>query len=345
MMEIASMDNEIAGISFEAEKRAYYLPNEKFAATRKMVVVESPIIDRTTGRLIGTISIYLNLSEIKSKTLKNSLFIFLGILFLILMLLLIDRYRLTKLVVERVNDLSEFVLDNIGFEERRKLAISGNDEIARLGGVIDAFAEKAYGRVSMLSDAVDEKNEMLALAQAELKRQTRIDDLTGLCNRMEFDKQIGNEWFRMQRAGRPISLILCDIDEYERLNDRFDPAACDDCLKEVAAIVERSCRRSADLPARFGEKTFAALLPETDSKGARIVAESIRAEVEKAAISREKAAGGDERVTLSFGIGTMIPGAGTEHNYLVALADSALFESKENGGGRITANLADGRNG
>ncbi len=338
LMEIASRDNEIAGISIEGAIPAYR-PNRNFSVTETLLV-EKEVFDRENARSTGKVAIYLSLSETRAKTLKAAIFIVSFFLFLTLMLLAINRNRLKKLVVDPVNGLSDFAMDFFKSNEPPKIAISGDDEIGRLAHSFDAFAERAYERLYLLNEAIDEKNEMLTLAKTELKRQTRFDDLTGLCNRMEFDRQTSNEWTRMQRAGRPISLILCDIDEYEKLKNRFDAMACDDCLKEIAAVVRQCCRRPADLPARFGEKTFAALLPETDSQGARTVAESIRTALTQAAAPRQKAPE-DEPATLSFGIGTIVPGTGAEYNYLVALADSALFESKQKGGGRITTNAAD----
>jgi diguanylate cyclase (GGDEF)-like protein/PAS domain S-box-containing protein len=162
----------------------------------------------------------------------------------------------------------------------------------------------------------------------ELARLARTDPLTGLGNRRRFDEHLEAEVARAARSGEPLSLVLCDVDNFKRFNDRYGHQAGDECLATVARALETVVRRPADLAARYGGEEFALVLPGTSAEGASSVGERLRAAVRELAVVHEA---NDERgcVTVSAGIATVI-GAWTAPE-IIALADRALYDAKNAG--------------
>src|SRR5690606_5374465 len=121
-------------------------------------------------------------------------------------------------------------------------------------------------------------------ANRELERLNAIDGLTGVANRRRFDEVLQHEWRRAARGTHPLSLLLIDVDEFKLFNDGNGHLSGDECLKDLARLLEASLKRPSDLVARYGGEEFAVILPETDSEGARQVAQALVAGVRAAAI-------------------------------------------------------------
>src|SRR5712691_11405087 len=119
----------------------------------------------------------------------------------------------------------------------------------------------------------------IALENARLhhavQRQAITDELTGLVNRRRFFEALATEIARARELGRPLSLVLADLDEFKRVNDRFGHPAGDEVLKEFAQLMRRHIRE-VDVAGRLGGEEFALLLPETDLRGAAAGAERLR---------------------------------------------------------------------
>jgi diguanylate cyclase (GGDEF)-like protein len=157
------------------------------------------------------------------------------------------------------------------------------------------------------------------------------DGLTGVFNKRKFDEEIEREFARAKRYERALSLILADIDFFKAVNDRHGHLAGDFVLQQVAARMRRVLRVEQVL-ARVGGEEFAVVCPETDASGAVEVAEKLRDE-----IAREPCRSGaiSISVTCSFGVAqrTSAMASSTE---LSAVADAALYRSKQNGRNRVT---------
>lgn len=161
---------------------------------------------------------------------------------------------------------------------------------------------------------------------ADLDRQATTDALSELANRRAFTNAIDLEHARAARRGRPISIVVLDLDHFKTVNDRFGHPAGDRALRHVAGILRSGCR-AADVAARIGGEEFALLLPETDGPAALLIAERVRAVIASSTTPD------GIRITASFGV-TESDGS----DPLVA-ADRALYRAKAAGRDRCV--LAD----
>jgi diguanylate cyclase (GGDEF)-like protein len=164
------------------------------------------------------------------------------------------------------------------------------------------------------------------------KELTLRDGLTGVANRRCFDETLEREWQRCERSGRPIALIMIDIDYFKKFNDQYGHQDGDACIKSVAVILSRSVRRPSDLVARYGGEEFAVLLPEVTLEGAKVVAGRILDAVRAAAIPHAKSPIATRIVTVSLGVTAYIPAPGTGlPKALLREADAYLYAAKSAG--------------
>jgi diguanylate cyclase (GGDEF)-like protein len=161
-----------------------------------------------------------------------------------------------------------------------------------------------------------------------------VDGLTGIGNRRRFDEFLSREWRRSRRARTPLAVILIDVDYFKPYNDQYGHAAGDDCLREVAATIAMLVRRPADLCVRYGGEEFAAILPQTNLAGARVLAERIRAAVLALEIVHAKSDTAPV-VTVSIGIAASDGADADEPDELMAEADRRLYEAKAAGRNRV----------
>ncbi|MEI6428072.1 MAG: PleD family two-component system response regulator [Pseudanabaena sp. ELA607] len=170
----------------------------------------------------------------------------------------------------------------------------------------------------------------LQQTNAELQRLANLDGLTQLANRRRFDEYLHQEWQRLAREQRPLSIIMSDIDFFKNYNDYYGHFAGDDCLRRVGAVLQRSVRRPADLVARYGGEEFVVVLSGTDAEGAFHVAEAIRNGVLEEKIPHEESKV-NQYVTLSMGVSSLIPKVDAAPSVLITAADYALYRAKELG--------------
>lgn len=172
----------------------------------------------------------------------------------------------------------------------------------------------------------------LALQEAnrKLKRLATLDDLTQVANRRRFDQYLSQGWNMLVREKLPLSLVMCDIDFFKLYNDSDGHQAGDRCLQQVTRAIEQVVKRASDLVARYGGEEFAVILPHTDSRGALIVAEAIRASVREKLIPHPKSPI-SQYVTLSLGVSCTIPSLESSPEMLIATADQALYQAKLSG--------------
>jgi len=170
----------------------------------------------------------------------------------------------------------------------------------------------------------------------QLEAISHIDGLTQIANRRRFDETLKREIKRHNRNGKPLGLIMLDIDFFKLFNDNYGHGKGDECLIAVAATLQKVIQRPADLLARYGGEEFVVLLPETDTQGIQTVAEELRAAVEAIHFPHEysKVA---EHVTTSVG-GNAQPVTDETPQVLLEKADKALYEAKKQGRNRVIIN-------
>lgn len=175
-----------------------------------------------------------------------------------------------------------------------------------------------------------------------VKDLSDTDGLTGLANRRRLKEHLEKEWPRMARDGRPISLVMADIDHFKEYNDDYGHQAGDEVLRQVARTLQEQCHRPGDLVARYGGEEFIIVLPETDGDGAVKLAEKIRRAVCGLQIDQ-----GDHLpspyLTASFGVSCCVPTPGFSSDELVSRADSALYKAKHAGRNRVHRETDGGR--
>jgi diguanylate cyclase (GGDEF)-like protein len=176
-------------------------------------------------------------------------------------------------------------------------------------------------------------------ATESLRYMANTDGLTGLANRRRFEERLGEEVERAHRYGRPLSLVLLDLDHFKTVNDTWGHPVGDRVLTGTADVL-RSVLREMDVAGRVGGEELAVLLPETDQSGAEALAERLRRQIR----AFEHRSGYDRafHVTASLGIACLARGAAADAETLFSTADRALYEAK--GGGRdrvVTKALGD----
>jgi diguanylate cyclase (GGDEF)-like protein len=195
----------------------------------------------------------------------------------------------------------------------------------------DALPESAQRELSMLALQAAEALVRTRLYE-QMERLATTDGLTGLLNRRTFNAQLTARLREAQRYRRPLSLLLLDIDHFKKVNDTYGHPAGDSVLRGVAQLAQKQARET-DLVARYGGEEMALVLPETDARGAMVIAERIRATVAAAQHPTEQ---GALKVTLSVGVATW-PGAGEDAAGLIESADRALYRAKQGGRNRVEA--------
>ena len=171
-----------------------------------------------------------------------------------------------------------------------------------------------------------------ALAYSHMVHRATTDGMTGLLNHRTFKERGAEALERAKRADRPMSLIMCDIDHFKRINDTYGHAVGDDVIRS-AAVTIRACLRRIDLGARYGGEEFAILLEETDHQQALATAERLRAAVSALEFTADQTR---FRATISLGVATLQPGTDTLLNFIEA-ADAALYDAKRAGRNRVAS--------
>ena len=182
----------------------------------------------------------------------------------------------------------------------------GEDEIGRIAAGFNYMASALEDKVSRL--------ESLATT----------DYLTSLVNHRGFQERLASEANRSKRYGRPLSLLIVDVDHFKRINDSRGHQAGDIVLRELSKVLRSNCRE-LDVPTRYGGEEFAIILPETDSAGAVALAERMRRAIEEHVFPVAKT--NLARVTVSIGAATF-PQDSAHPDGLVMAADLAMFRAK-----------------
>ena len=176
--------------------------------------------------------------------------------------------------------------------------------------------------------------EQLANLRKELEEMSYKDGLTDVANRRMFDSVLELEWSNARRSRQPLSLIMIDIDHFKEYNDHYGHIQGVDCLIRVAKVLTTAATRSRDFIARFGGEEFVLVMPETDAAAAAKIAERCRQLIFKAQIPHANSPVSNV-VTISVGVGTILPSHQDEPMVFVEATDKKLYLAKQQGRNRI----------
>jgi diguanylate cyclase (GGDEF)-like protein len=193
-------------------------------------------------------------------------------------------------------------------------------EAIRIGAIMTALIAFVLAVTLFLAREIRRR----ADAEDKLEELATTDALTGLKNRRKFDEAIDSEWRRARRHKTPLSLLMIDADHFKTYNDTYGHQAGDQVLVGIAICISDSVKRAGDCAVRYGGEEFAVLLPGTASADAMMIAETIRRKVQGWSDEPEIS-------TVSVGIASVTPQAGTDWADFVNAADKALYAAKAAG--------------
>lgn len=174
----------------------------------------------------------------------------------------------------------------------------------------------------------------LTRAHERLQELSREDALTGLYNRRHFQEYAEHVWERGQFDASHVSILMVDVDHFKKYNDRYGHPAGDECLAQVAKVLQATLRRPEDLTARYGGEEFIAILPQTELNYAVGVAERVRAAVEAMQLRHESSTT-SHYVTVSIGVASSKADFLLKLSTLISAADQALYQAKHEGRNQV----------
>lgn len=249
---------------------------------------------------------------------------------------LVSGRKLDEMVKAQVNDIEQTVQDGADVVQM-KGAIQGSIENIRQH-LADQRQEEEQ-RQDELEQQLKSVNERLVQMEGESDRlrarlaeervQAMTDPLTNVPNRLGYDKRVAQEFSRWQRYKSPLSLLVCDIDFFKKINDNYGHKAGDRALMAISKSMDLHIRET-DFLARVGGEEFVVLLPETGLEEAKVVAEKLRKGVEACVFVYD---GKPVPITISGGIAEFAEGDKVDEVYI--RADKALYRAKEQGRNRF----------
>jgi diguanylate cyclase (GGDEF)-like protein len=212
---------------------------------------------------------------------------------------------------------------------------SSSDEVAFLIRTFNELTQEiAVSRTKMeaINRKLELKNEELKTLNARLEHLSVTDELTGLYNYRQFQNLLAEDIKRVERTAYPLSLVLMDLDNFKKVNDRYGHKTGDAYLCYLSNVL-RGIVRETDVLARYGGEEFAILLPHTDLRGAEKIAEKVRKTVESSWYTVD----GDEKIrgTVSMGVAEF---RGDPLRFFED-ADKGLYQSKRKGKNRVTVTV------
>lgn len=178
--------------------------------------------------------------------------------------------------------------------------------------------------------------EQLQLNLEKVKEEAMTDSLTGLCNRKRFDDVLLNARKQAHDTGKPLGLILCDIDHFKRFNDTWGHQTGDQIIRFVATTLQRNMG-AGRVAARYGGEEFAIIMPSTDFAKATEIGNTIREIVERKKLVKKSTNENLGNVTISLGL-AMLDGS-EQVEELIERADKAMYLSKQSGRNQLRTEI------
>ncbi|MGE4367660.1 sensor domain-containing diguanylate cyclase [Thermomonas sp.] len=168
----------------------------------------------------------------------------------------------------------------------------------------------------------------LGEANVQLREYSRRDPLTGAFNRRHFHEALRETMQARGIDGKPLALLLLDLDHFKQINDAYGHLAGDDCLNAVARCLEEVAQPRGGLAARFGGEEFVLVLPGADAQAALQAAEAVRLRIQQQCVESQ---GHSIRLSASIGVHTIDGTQPVSPEDAIRLADEALYRAKREG--------------
>src|SRR6266567_3576073 len=228
-------------------------------------------------------------------------------------------FFLEEILLARVASLNtEVAKVTVSGDLSLRLSTDGRDELGTLAAAVNA----------MLT-AIQKTKADLLQAQESLRFHAEHDALTGVLNRRAIRDLLRKELARCRREKTTLGIILADVDHFKKVNDRYGHGAGDAVLVTAMQRIS-STLRSYDVVGRYGGEEFLIIAPGCDLELAQKLAERIRSAVGDQPIDL-----GDENATITVSLGVTLGTAQSDPEFLVALADTAMYQAKRNGRNRV----------
>ncbi len=241
-----------------------------------------------------------------------------------------------KLDAEQMNErLTELKLKYDDEKKSKEIELLRRDqqinelELKRQGTIVRA-AVAGVILVCLIAVLFYNRYRLRVRSEKQLDIASRTDPLTGLANRRDLMEKIEYERTRAKRGTRPLSLMICDADDFKKINDTYGHYAGDTALRFISRVLKETAR-AQDVVGRWGGEEFLLVLPDTDAAGGANLAEKIRVALKERICSTES--GVMLPVTLTLGIAQERPEEDTDH--WIRRADDALLKGKREGKNRV----------
>jgi diguanylate cyclase (GGDEF)-like protein len=176
--------------------------------------------------------------------------------------------------------------------------------------------------------------EQLVELNKELSAISTVDAVTGLANRHRLERYLDALWATALESGRPVTMLMIDIDHFKSFNDYYGHQAGDQCLKKVAGVIRAQLRAKEDLAVRYGGEEFIVVLPDASLIDGVRIGERIRRALEALRLPH-LASSEPHAVTVSIGVSCGLPSESLSPHALIEAADVALYNAKNRGRNRI----------
>jgi diguanylate cyclase (GGDEF)-like protein len=297
----------------------------RFQNTRKIAALTG------TTSMDWVVGITVPFTSIEASA-NRLLYTFIPLILLVLLFTVLSAFYVSRKIVRPLGNLLQKAILLGAGDYSVHADIKGDDEVAQLAKAFNGMALQIRTEKEELEAKVNERTAQLQIAYEEIKAFSVIDAMTGCFNRHYMDEHLLQEIQRARRYDRRLSVIMCDIDHFKRINDTWGHQTGDRVLIEVSTFLRGAVRQDIDWVARYGGEEFLIVLPETSTTAAATFAERLRGNLENLHIDSE---GRTIRVTASFGLATLRTDNDEESHALLGRADALLLKAKQSGRNRI----------
>jgi diguanylate cyclase (GGDEF)-like protein len=216
--------------------------------------------------------------------------------------------------------------------------------VSNLNKLLDFISNQRNGVASIPAELIEKKDEIglitkefvllleqLSTTNAELIRLAKVDMLTGVGNRIAVEEKMNETKKISERKNQILTILLLDIDYFKKYNDTYGHVKGDETLKLVAQTLKNSSMRSGDYFARYGGEEFIGILPDTNQEAAIAIAKRVLQTIQELQIPHKASLLDVKIITASIGSVSIVAKAEYTNEYLVNLADEALYKAKHSG--------------